>query len=229
MQVFYKENFEKENWLDDSDSRHCVTVLRKKAGDPIVVANGEGDKFDCLISKADSRKCILQILEKETFPPPQNYIHIALAPTKNMERTEYFVEKAVEIGISEISFLLCENSERKQMKSDRIERIVNAAMKQSLHWYRPKVNELSTFEEFISNNKNEIRLIAHLSDNSLNINHISEPNNVCILIGPEGDFTEKELTFAEKSGFQPIFMGKSRLRTETAGVVAVSLLNNLWS
>ncbi len=225
MQLFFKENFNKENFLDEIDSRHCITVLRKKVGDTIKVCDGDGGLYDCLITKANAKKCELSIIDKKQFERPERYIHIAIAPTKNTDRIEYFVEKAIEIGISEISFLLCKNAERNVLKLDRIERIAHSAMKQSLHWYKPKINALCTFETFLKQKIGGDLFIAHLSEKSVDIISIAGVKNVCILVGPEGDFTFEELELAASYGAKQVSMGQSRLRTETAGVVAATLLN----
>jgi 16S rRNA (uracil1498-N3)-methyltransferase len=228
MQLFYQANFLDYHFLDVEDSRHCIKVLRKKEGDTIHVVDGIGGLYHCEIVVASSKKCELKVLEyfREWNKPSRN-IHIAIAPTKNIDRITYFVEKAVEIGVSEISFILCQNSERKVIKIDRIERVAISAMKQSLKAYLPKINELVSLKEFTSGLKEGQNLVAHLADNSISLATLEISENNLILIGPEGDFDHAELEMLKKSNFQQVSMGDSRLRTETAGLVAVTMLNLL--
>jgi 16S rRNA (uracil1498-N3)-methyltransferase len=229
MQLFYKANFEEETVLDEIDSKHCIRVLRKKEGDQINVTDGIGNLFKCQIAEANPKKTKLTILEtSREFEKPDRYIHVVIAPTKNTDRIEYFVEKAIEIGVSEISFIQTQNSERKVLKLERTNRIAISAMKQSLKAYLPKLNDLMPLKTFIQNtDSSNLNLIAHLDESSEPISNKKLGNSVCILIGPEGDFDESEIIWAKENGFQMVSMGNSRLRTETAGVVAVTLLNIL--
>jgi 16S rRNA (uracil1498-N3)-methyltransferase len=229
MQLFYKENFEVEPILDEVDSKHCIRVLRKKVGDEINVTDGIGNLYKCIIADDNQKKTKLRILESlRDFEKPHRYIHVAVAPTKNIDRMEYFVEKAVEIGVSEITFIQTKNSERKVIKLDRLKRIAISGMKQSLKAYLPKLNKLTPIISFLEEaDAIQMNLIAHLNENSVSISKKRLSDNVCIIIGPEGDFDEFEIEMAEKKGFQMVSMGDSRLRTETAGVVAVTLLNIL--
>jgi 16S rRNA (uracil1498-N3)-methyltransferase len=229
MQLFYKENFEVDAILDEIDSKHCVRVLRKKVGDEINVTDGIGNLFKCQIEDANPKKTKLVIIEiHREFEKSNRYVHVVIAPTKNTDRIEYFVEKAIEIGVSEISFIQAQNSERKVLKMERINRIAISAMKQSLKAYLPKLNDLVPLKSFFqSTDAAKFNLIAHLNENSEPISNKEFSNDVCILIGPEGDFDETELSLAQEKGFQMVSMGNSRLRTETAGVVAVTLLNIL--
>jgi 16S rRNA (uracil1498-N3)-methyltransferase len=229
MQLFYKANFELEKILDEIDSKHCVRVLRKNKGDEINVTDGEGNLFKCTIAEANPKKAKLNILETiRAFEKPSRYVHLAIAPTKNLDRMEYFVEKAVEIGVSEISFIQAKNSERKVLKLDRLHRIAISGMKQSLKAYLPKLNELKSLRTFLEDvDAAQMNLIAHLNEKSVAISKKKIGTSVCIIIGPEGDFDQNEINMAEEKGFEMVSMGKSRLRTETAGVVAVTLLNIL--
>ncbi|SOE19907.1 16S rRNA (uracil1498-N3)-methyltransferase [Spirosomataceae bacterium TFI 002] len=226
MQLFYQPNFVEPFTLDADDSRHCVKVLRKQNGDKIHVVDGKGGLFHCEIIDANTKSCSLEVLEKTLeWNKSKRYIHIAIAPTKNIDRITYFVEKAVEIGINEISFILCKNSERKVVKTDRIERIAVSAMKQSLKAYIPKINELESLKSFIAGVESEQCLVAHLSEDSNSLMATSLNENVLLLIGPEGDFDPAELVMLNEAGYKQVTMGESRLRTETAGLVGVTLLN----
>lgn len=226
MQLFYQKDFASPYELDSDDSKHCVKVLRKQVGDFIHVVDGRGGLFYCEIIEANPKSCKLKILEtKSDWNKSKRNIHIAIAPTKNIDRITYFVEKAVEIGVSELSFVLCKNSERKIIKTDRIERIAISAMKQSLKAYLPKINELKTLVELINTVTSDQKLYAHLSEDSQSLMDIELESDVLLLVGPEGDFDPKELEMMNSTNFKQVTLGDSRLRTETAGLVAVTLLN----
>ncbi len=228
MQLFYKADFGETQMLDETDSKHCIKVLRKAIGDEVWVTNGLGDMYQCTITDANPKKALLKTTQHLVeFQKSSRRIHLAIAPTKNIDRITYLVEKATEIGLSEISFILTTNSERRIIKTDRVERVAISAMKQSLKAYLPKVNELVTYEEFIANNTSNQKFIAHLSEKSSPLESYSPENDVCIVVGPEGDFTDEELSLAEQAGYKQVSMGTSRLRTETAGLVGVTLLNLL--
>jgi 16S rRNA (uracil1498-N3)-methyltransferase len=216
--------------LDEAESKHAIKVLRLNAGDKINLVDGKGTIFDAEITQAHAKKCELKITTttKEINTKPS--IHIAIAPTKNTDRLEWFVEKVTEIGITEITPLICQRSERKVLKIDRLEKTAIAAMKQSLKAFLPKINEPITFKEFIKNTTNQPNLfIAHCLDNTeKHLNEVCTKNKeTLVLIGPEGDFTKEEIELATKNHFKPISLGKSRLRTETAGIVACHTINLL--
>lgn len=207
--------------LNEDESLHCVKVLRHKVGDTIRVIDGKGTIAIGKIEAAHAKQCAVSLSEKETVKPSRNYtLHVAIAPTKNIERIEWFVEKAVEIGIDEISFIKCKNSERTVIKDDRLKKVAEAAVKQSQQAYIPKLNSLMEFKEFIKTNTSDIKLIAHCEkDNKQSLkNHISTQKSFSMLIGPEGDFSKDEITLALTSGYLPVSLGESRLRTETAGL-----------
>lgn len=230
MQLFYKANFGSEHYLDEVDSKHCIRVLRKKVGDIIQVTDGRGNFFSCSIEEDHPKKTKLTVLEIQTeFEKPERNIHLVIAPTKNLDRMEYLVEKAVEIGVSQISFICTQNSERRTLKLDRLNRIAISAMKQSLKAYLPNLNELVPISDFLNSCEDATcqNFLAHLSEDSERLVKKILGNEVCILIGPEGDFSKDEIILAQAKGFQLVSMGHSRLRTETAGIVAVSLLNIL--
>ncbi len=208
--------------LSPEESRHAAKVLRLKSGDSIQIFDGHGGLYTAEIIDPHHKKTAFRIVDKEHYPPPVSYIHIAIAPTKNIDRTEWFVEKAVEIGISEISFILCKNSERKVLKLDRIEKKAISAMKQSMNGFLPRINELATFKDFITQVDQDGKYIAYVDFNNPKqlVEAAKDNKNHCVLIGPEGDFSIEELELALEHGFKKVALGNSRLRTETAGIVA---------
>ncbi len=228
MQLFYEPSAKNESFiLNEEEARHALKVLRKKVGDKINVIDGNGHLFECKLIEGVIEKCVVKV-EKTFFEPDNDYhIHIAIAPTKNLDRIEWFVEKAVEIGIDELSFIKCKNSERPQLKIERIEKKAISAMKQSLKYRIPKINVLKDFNSFISEKRNEEKFIAFVdSSNPLHLKHAAGlKSKYLVLIGPEGDFTSKELDMALTQNFKKVSLGRSRLRTETAGMVACHILN----
>lgn len=234
MQLFYNPDLDKDTTqitFDKVESRHIVKVLRKKEGDKIYITNGKGTLFISQINIANDKKCLASIFNTDDKKKSRDYnLHIAIAPTKNNDRLEWFLEKATEIGIDEITPIICDNSERKIIKPERLEKILIVAMKQSLQYHLPKLNESISFAEFISKKQESIKLIAHCEETekqSLKAN-LKPKQDVLILIGPEGDFSSKEIELANQFGFTPITLGENRLRTETAALVAaqnVAFLN----
>jgi len=197
--------------------------MRKIAGDQVFFVDGKGGFFEGVIEDPHPKRCLIRIIHKKPDYGKRNYsLHMAVAPTKNIDRFEWFLEKATEIGVDRITPILSFHSERKQIKPDRLNRVITAAMKQSLKAYHPQLENLTSFKEFISREFIGIKLIPHCnSDDLLSIGSILRPKtNTLILIGPEGDFSQKEVDLAEKNGFKGISLGKSRLRTETAALVA---------
>ena len=227
MHLFYQPNIEAEGILDESESSHAVKVLRLKNGDIISVLDGKGKILKSVITKADFRKCEVSIME-ETFTPKRSFWNsIAIAPTKNADRTEWFVEKAVEIGVDQISFVQCERSERKNLNIDRIRKVAVSAMKQSLKSYMPQIDELIPYTSFLKNCSGDYKFVAHLGEGERNYlqSSVVANSSTTVLIGPEGDFTEVEIKRAFDLGFVAVSLGESRLRTETAGVVACHIVN----
>lgn len=206
--------------LNEEESRHACKVLRLKSGDTLYLLDGKGHLFTTEIIDAQTKKALLKIIEIKEEKRPEKEIHIAIAPTKNLDRIEWLVEKATEIGITEITWLLCKNSERKIVKNERLDKIAIAAMKQSKRLYLPKINELTPLKEFIKQYPKGA--IAHCFDGEpkLEIKSIFEMSNFPILIGPEGDFSREELDIITKSNYKGITLGNNRLRTETAALVA---------
>lgn len=227
MQVFFTPEIKQITYtLSKEESKHCIKVLRMKMGDEVCMIDGKGGLYYGIIDEPDASKCVIRIIEKIEQYGRKNYsIHIAIAPTKNIARFEWFLEKATEIGINQITPLLCARSERKTIKNDRLEKIILSAMKQSIKTYQPVLNPLTKVSDFVKNNPNGY--IAHCGDNpkpSLK-SKLSETQDFVILIGPEGDFTNDEIKSALENNYQEIHLGKSRLRTETAGIIACHTIN----
>ncbi len=213
--------------LNEDESLHCVKVLRHKVGDIIQVIDGNGTRAIGKIEAAHAKQCAVSLTEKEVVTQTRNYkIHIAIAPTKNIERIEWFVEKAVEVGVDEISFIKCKNSERTVIKDDRLKKVAEAAVKQSQQAFIPKLNSLVDFKEFIKKDNSDVKLIAHCEKESKQHikQYITTNKTFTILIGPEGDFTKDEIALALSSTYLPVALGDSRLRTETAGLFACNAL-----
>lgn len=207
--------------LNEDESLHCVKVLRHKVGDMIQVIDGKGIRAVGKIEAAHAKQCAVSLIEKETVKQTRPYyLHIAIAPTKNMDRIEWFTEKATEMGVDEISFLKCKNSERTVVKIDRIVKVAESALKQSQQAFMPKINEIQEYKEFIKTNTSDIKLIAHCEKESKqHLKQFIAPNkSYTILIGPEGDFNTQEIKDALALNYTPTSLGNSRLRTETAGV-----------
>ena len=226
MQIFVASNYEIElGELNEIESKHCIRVLRKTPGDEIKITNGDGDLFTGRITNISSKKCNYELINEIHYPKTTAPLHIAIAPTKSIDRFEFFIEKCIEIGISEITPLLCFHSERKTIKPERLKKIMISACKQSKNFHFPKLNDLTPFNDIV-NSKYNHKLIAHCADNQkiqLKNYTINEPTLICI--GPEGDFSKDEIALALKNKFQPISLGESRLRTETAGIVACTIAN----
>jgi len=226
MQVFYAPDIYGNNYiLNETESKHCVKVLRMTAGDYVKLIDGKGNLYEGVISDPDPQKCLIAIAKiSENFEKRDYKLHIAISPLKNAERFEWFVEKSVEIGINEITPLICHRTEKQSIKADRIEKIIISAMKQSLKTFNTVLNPPRRFNEFIAESSGSIKMIAHcneLLNNRISISQACKKgDNAVILIGPEGDFIESEIGTAMQRSFIPIHLGKSRLRTETAGISA---------
>ena len=230
MNIFYTPDISSENYiLNEEESKHCVRVLRLKKGDEIFLVDGKGGFYKADIIDDNAKKCSVIIKEKQIeYEKKDFYLHIGIAPTKNIERLEWFLEKATEIGVDEITPLICKHSERKEVKNERLEKVIISAMKQSIKAYLPKLNSAMNFKEFTQKDFKGQKFIAHLSDSSQKLQSVyQQRNNVLILVGPEGDFSEEEINSAEQNSFQEISLGNSRLRTETAGLVACEIINLL--
>jgi len=227
MQLFYLENPKDEIILSAEESKHATRVLRKKEGDILNFTDGKGNLYKAEITLADSRKCRLEIVSSDQKEKQHNYhLQIAIAPTKNMHRFEWFLEKATEIGIDEITPIICSHSERKAIKTERCNRILLSAMKQSLKFHLPKLNEAISLNDFIKQDYEGTKYIAHYEDGKKKeLKTVNKTEKTLILIGPEGDFSPKEIKLALQNQFKAVSLGTSRLRTETAGIVAVHTIN----
>lgn len=229
MHLFYIPDISADlQLLPPEESAHCVKVLRLKQGDTIYLTDGLGGLFKTSILVDHPKKCIIKVIESQQNVGKRDFkIHLAVAPTKNINRFEWFLEKATEIGIDEITPLLCTHSERKIIKPERLKKIITAAMKQSLKTYHPNLNKITSFDRFVHMAEGEQKFIAYCSESYTN--HLKDKytkgKNIIVLIGPEGDFSPAEVEVAIKNGYQPISLGPSRLRTETAAVVACLTVN----
>ena len=225
MQIFYAPDIAGDTYtLDEKESKHIIRVLRMIKGADVRLIDGQGNLYEGIISDPDQKRCTIKVTGRINDFERRNYrLHIAISPLKNPERFEWFVEKSVEIGIDEITPLICRNTEKPGIKYDRVNNLIISAMKQSLKATRTVLNDTCNFEDFIKMDLKGIMMIAHC-DNSIERTKISDVysknENAVILIGPEGDFSKEEIDSAIKSNFSPVHLGPSRLRTETAGVAA---------
>lgn len=228
MHVFYTPDIAVDGELPEEEAGHCLRVLRLGVGDEVMLTDGKGFFYKAVITAATGKRCQVKVVETIGQAPLWNgHLHLAMAPTKNMDRIEWFAEKATEIGFDELSFVNCRFSERKVIKTERIEKIVVSAVKQSLKARKPLVNELTDFGKFIQQKFEGQKFIAHCyeGDKPLLKDVLIPGKDAVVLIGPEGDFSPEEVQKAEAAGFRAISLGKSRLRTETAALVAVHIMN----
>jgi len=234
MQLFYNPTInhaDTEFTFDKEESKHIVKVLRKVTGDELWITNGNGFLFSAKITDDNLKKCKVEIIQAKKSYPKTHKLHMAVAPTKMNDRYEWFLEKATEIGIHEITPIICERSERKTIKLERMQKLVESAMKQSLQTYLPILNEPISLAEFLEKKPTELQFIAHCEDSERYElkRRVVADRDLTILIGPEGDFSPSEIKQARDKGYLPVSMGKTRLRTETAAIVActtVALINN---
>ena len=234
MQVFYTPDIANDTYtLNEEESKHCSRVLRLEVGDVVHLIDGVGGLYEAELTNINKKNVQLKVVNKQSdFGKRNHYLHIAIAPTKNIDRLEWFLEKATEIGIDEITPIICDRSERKIVKEDRLEKVVTAAVKQSLTAYHPKVNQAVTFAQFLAKQSDGNKLIAHCMDGDKSyIDQLIKPTETCLLlIGPEGDFSPAELEIALQNGYKPVTLGNTRLRTETAalaGCFEVNFLNRI--
>lgn len=217
-------------FLNEEESKHCARVLRLTTGDEVSLIDGKGGLYAATISDAHPKRTILHINKVTTeYGKRNHYLHIAIAPTKNMERLEWFLEKATEVGIDEISMIVTHRSERKEAKTERLNKVITSAVKQSLKAYHPVLNEVIGLNKFFSQPFEGQKFIAHCADGEkLNLRDEIQPGGrYLVLIGPEGDFSEKEIADALQSDYKAITLGTSRLRTETAALEACFEINFL--
>ncbi len=228
MLLFYAPEISNCFELPESESQHCIRVLRKQLGDEINITDGKGYFYKAQIAEVHPKHCKVEIIEKiKSSPSWKSRIEIALAPTKNLDRIEWFAEKATEIGIDKIHFLKTRYSERKELKTDRIQKILISAMKQSIKANLPELQDIIELKDFIKQDFKGQKFIAHcLPDEKVLLSKAYQKGeNALILIGPEGDFSEEEITLALDNGFQAISLGNSRLRTETAALTACQTIH----
>lgn len=229
MRLFYSEsNIGDIHQLTAEESKHCIKVLRMGMGQELWITDGRGTMCRCEIISPDHRACEVSVIERiENHQQRNHYLHIALATTKNSARIEWFLEKAVEIGIDEITPVVCDHSERDSIKTDRLEKIIVSAMKQSLKAYKPKLNNPTPIIQLINNAPEGIKAICHCEDTQkTTLKDIYRPHEpITILIGPEGDFSIREIQTAIEHQFLPVSLGDCRLRTETAALYAVTAIN----
>jgi 16S rRNA (uracil1498-N3)-methyltransferase len=228
MQLFYTNNSETEFTLPSEESKHITKVLRKKEGDTLHFTDGKGNLLIAEITNSDQRKTRVKLIDKIIQEKQHNYyLHIAIAPTKNIDRFEWFLEKATEIGIDEITPIICEHSVRKKVKTERGNRILLSAMKQSLKYHLPKLNEDISFKDFIKQDFEGNKYIAHCEEGKkIELRKEKKEKRTLILIGPEGDFSTNEIEKCKEKNYQAISLGNSRLRIETAGLVCVTTISN---
>ena len=224
MNLFYAPDVSGDFFqFDEEESKHIARVLRFKVGEVVFLTNGKGDLFKAEITSDHPKSCSVKIVETIRGKGKRNYsVHLAISPTKNIERYEWFLEKATEIGIDEITPLICDHSERREIKPERLNKVIVSAMKQSLKYYLPVLHETISFNNFITKKHSENKFICSVdaAKDQLLKNLCTAGNDVLILIGPEGDFSPQEIASAEKNNFRKASLGESRLRTETAGIVA---------
>jgi len=223
MTIFFAPDIRQNAVLSEEESAHAVKVLRLQVGDEIRIVDGAGGYFKAIITQPQPKKCFVEIIEELPEIGARNYkLHIAIAPTKNIERFEWFLEKATEIGIDEITPIITRFSERKIIKPERLQKIIVSAAKQPQKSRFPRLNPLCTFDELLNQYQASEKFIAHCRDTKKNLlqNLCKKASDTLILIGPEGDFCAKEVEKALSNHFTPVSLGDSRLRTETAGIIA---------
>ena len=231
MHLFYTPDIEQKQELPQEEAAHCARVLRMTEGERILLTDGVGNFYDAELTLVSNKHCSFRIVGKQTPAPLwEGHLHLAVAPTKNMDRIEWFAEKATEIGLDELTFLNCRFSERKVVKSERIDKILISAMKQSLKPQKPVLNEMVDFSKFVKLPFGGQKFIAHCypdigGEKKLLKQAVNRGEDALVMIGPEGDFSREEVMLAIEQGFQPISLGRARLRTETAALVACHILN----
>lgn len=229
MQIFYTPDIKDDLYiLNEEESRHCIKVLRLSKGDTVSLVDGIGTLYTAEITEPHPKKTGLHVLNKQTeFGKREYSLHLAVAPTKNIERFEWFLEKATEIGVDEITPIICDRSERKEVKSERLNKIITSAVKQSIKAYHPRLNETVKLKSFVKSLNSKQKFIAHCNsgDKSALKDILVPQTDYIILIGPEGDFTPDEVAVCMQNGYIPITLGESRLRTETAALEACFEVN----
>lgn len=232
MHIFYTPDITQNTYtLNEEESKHCVRVLRLTIGSIVNLVDGKGGFYTAEITADNPKKVSLSVLKVETeFHKRNHYLHVAVAPTKNIDRMEWFLEKATELGIDEVTPIITDRSERRVVKEDRLNKVITAAIKQSIKAYHPKLNDAIAFDDFLKQPFDGDKLIAHCIDNGGKrfISELVSPHQkYLILIGPEGDFTPDEVNLALNKGFKALTLGDNRLRTETAALSVCFEINYL--
>ena len=227
MDLFYSNYKATDKFIvmNEIDSKHISKSFRKNIGDSIKITNGLG--FVCnaeIIEKGKKIKVKIKGVEK--FEAPNLYIHIALSPLKNISRFEWFVEKATELGISQITPIVCEHSEKKKVNTERLERILISSLKQSNQFFKPKINSINTFENFILNSEDQLLMANLKTSNKLSEKLFTKPN-ICLMVGPEGGFSDREIDLAKEQDVKEVTLGSSRLRSETAAIYGMSIIRSM--
>lgn len=225
MQLFYNPFIDSSATqfdFSEEESKHIVKVLRKTEGDVLHITNGKGYMYKAKIIAAHPKRCKVEIVDSEKEPPKMYHLHLAVAPTKLNDRFEWFLEKATEIGVHEITPIICDHSERKMIKKERLEKVIQSAMKQSLRAYLPQLNDALPYSEFLEKANSEQYFIAHCEPGEkVELKRcVAADKDIILLIGPEGDFSPNEIQMAKEKGYRPVSLGSYRLRTETAALVA---------
>lgn len=232
MHIFYTPDINSDTYLlSEEESKHCIKVLRLQKGSLLFLVDGKGGFYDAIIEDPHPKRTNIKILRvQQNYGQKSHSLHIAIAPTKNIERMEWFLEKATEIGIDEITPIICDRSERKEVKTERLNKVITSAVKQSIKAYHPILNEPVRFNDFVLKSRESQKFIAHCVDDSKKGSlkeHIKLNSDYLVLIGPEGDFSPEEISLAIDQGYLPISLGESRLRTETAALEACFEINFL--
>jgi len=227
MAIFYEKGIDEGiRTLSEEESKHCSQVLRHSSGDEIMLFDGVGGKHRAILKEVSKKTCSFEVIESIIEPPKAFYIHLAIAPTKNADRMEWMVEKLSEIGVDELTFLKTQHSERKNIRLDRLEKKAISALKQSGSSFKLRINEVVDLKRFVDTEKADQKFIAHVNpEHSYLGTQLKLSKRVSLLIGPEGDFSSEELEFAIDRGFDPVSLGKKTLRTETAGLIACTIVN----
>ena len=230
MNIFFSDCiYGDEIKLSQKESHHCINVKRSKNGDLVEILDGKGTRYIANIIDTSKKSVLLKIKQKEICSNNLPDFHLVISPTKAHDRLDWMIEKATEIGVKKISFVSCKRTERKKINLDRIKRITVSAIKQSGQYYLPEISNMVNYQDLVLSISERQKYIAHLEPDSKQ--HLSNlydnSKEICIMIGPEGDFTDEEIDFAKKNGFLSVSLGENTLRTETAGVFSVSLINAL--
>lgn len=230
MTLFYTPDIVRSQELPSEEAAHCARVLRMTEGERILLTDGAGAFYEAELTLVSNKRCLFKVVEtRRPEPLWTGHLHVAMAPTKHMDRTEWFAEKATEIGLDELTFLNCRYSERKVIKTERVDKILVSAMKQSLKASKPVLNEMTDFAKFVAQPFGGQKFICHcygdLGEKIPLMKALHPGDDAVVMVGPEGDFSREEVELAVKHGFRPVSLGRSRLRTETAALAACHILN----